>query len=168
MRATIATATLAALLAATSARANGQSREAAAPAPANLVFMEVAGPCIFGSLNYERVVANVVHLRAGVGWIPDIDPFGSDGGVIEQVFTVGSLFGTGRHDLEIAAGAVVGEPTNGGRWGVRATAVIGYRFQSAGTVFRIGATPLVRVRSWGADESAAFLPLFGLSFGQSW
>ena len=162
MRATMAALALATTLATAPARADE-------PPTANVVFVEVLGNCLLGSLNYERTIEQTVLVRVGAGVFPDVRISGSDGVVIEQVATVGTLVGSGRHSAELAIGATLGEPTNGGRWGAFATAVVGYRYRSdAGNVFRAGATPLVRLRSWGEGELSRFVPLFGLSFGQSW
>jgi hypothetical protein len=161
--AALAAATAAVLLASAPARAEE-------PLAANVVYLELGGPCVLGSLNYERAFHDLLRVRAGLGWIPNIDPF-ADGKphVIEQVVTAGTLMGGTKIMIEIALGFVVGEPTDGGRWGVYATGVLGLRYHGeSGTVFRAGATPVFELRDGSGGLSRLFTPMFGLSFGHSW
>lgn len=150
--------------------------EAKAP---NAVFIEGLGPAILYSLNYERVVGDVVAARIGLSYF---SAGASSGGtsVSTSVFMVPltvSWIGLydGPHGLDLGAGATMlifsGSGTSVGGVSAGASAVqplpvvfVGYRFHpvnGAGFHFRIGADMLIGV----GGPSVQVLPWGHLSLG---
>ncbi len=150
-----------------------------APADRHAVYVELIGNGLLYSLNYEYRFNEQWNARVGASLVPvdtrtppttpdefiayvdqDLDP------AVLMPLLINRLFGSGRHQLEIGAGALlVFAPENqtlesdfliGGRMLV--TGVVGYRYQhERGFLFRAGLTPAVTASSLGT--------LAGISFG---
>jgi len=135
----------------------------------NAVYIELGGPGMLYSVNYEYRIVRQFSLRAGFTiWkfpflIASVD-------MMAAPVMINLLLG-GRHaNLEIGIGLLAGRAAGewligGGSLGettfVVGTGTIGYRHQSidGGFVFRIGFTPVF--------SSDGLLPAFGLSMGHS-
>ena len=141
-------------------------------APRNALYVEMLGPAMLGSLNYERIAGDRVSLRVGLGGIPEIFEVST---TLSAPVLVNLFIGSGEHRLETGAGIVAvyvlphSEP---GAWervsepGFRRTELTGtlaYRWQPGagsifpGGVFRAGFTPVLR--------GETVYPRFGFSVG---
>ena len=134
--------------------------------------MELGGTCLIGSLSYERRLAHDWPLRVAVGAFPAYSILGSSTSVILwPAVTMGRLFGSGDYHFELALGVVAWAELGRGQPGLFATGTIGYRYQApgGGIVFRVGATPLIKVRDpEGSHISPTFKPWAGISVGTAW
>ena len=153
------------------AHASAQSATPAVPTTANnMVYGEFLGNALAYSVNYERLVAPTVSLRAGAMFVATGDPDGSTTATV-MPFMVNYLSGKGRHHFEAGAGALVvvgtwnprvGNLKSGTDTGVASTFTIGYRYQKpeGGLMARVAFTPAY-VPSFG------FWPWFGVAVGKS-
>jgi hypothetical protein len=147
------------------AQSRGMGRNPA-PAPAgedrdanNSFFVEGGGPGLLYSLNYERIVENVIGLRAGVSYQSFTASSGgsSASATFVTVPVIVSYLGvsSGNHSLELGGGGTMvfasGSASGGGLASSGSgliplgTAIIGYRRQplNGGFQFRIGLEALV-------------------------
>ncbi len=132
----------------------------------NVVYFELLGTCVFGSINYERRLGRAWPLRIGVGYLPETFLLSQ---TLMPTVTVGRLFGSGKHLLEVAAGSVLWVFLNGETPGVYATATVGYRYQPGSQLFfRIGAAPLVRVGNSSRSDLPPLAVVPGVSLGRAW
>jgi hypothetical protein len=132
----------------------------------NAVVVELFGPAVLGSVNYERLMLDHFTARAGIGATPGI--FGG-GATVSTPVTVSYLAGSGTHRLEVGGGVVMSyllAPSeleegqlraNEGFQRLHATGTLAYRWQQAGGFYRIGFTPVL--------DDDGIQPLFGLSVG---
>ena len=149
---------------------------AAAPgasAQQNALHVEVFGPAVLGSINYERIAWDRVSARVGIGAVPAIFESGTS---LNAPVMVNYFFGRGEHRVETGAGIVAvyvlphSRPDGGAdvaEAGFRSpelTGTLAYRWQPGlesrlrGGVYRIGFTPVMR-------RDGAGYPLFGISAG---
>ena len=121
----------------------------------NALHVELLGPGLLGSANYERVVANRFSARVGIGWLPGFD----SGDQLLAPVMANVLLGGGPHRLEAGGGMVVVYALNRGPaedlsdpgQGFRrpfAAGTLAYRLEPAtgefkGGILRLGVTPLV-------------------------
>jgi hypothetical protein len=131
--------------------------------------VEVFGPSILGSLNYERMIGTNFSARAGVGWIPGFDV----GARLHTPLMLNFIVGEGQHRLEAGAGAVVvyalnrgieeDESVHAGFRAPYATGTLAYRLEPAegstlhGGIYRVGLTPVY--------SDGTLYPAVGLSAG---
>lgn len=119
----------------------------------NSAFIEIGGPGILYSANYERFVLPRFGVRLGVSLFGLRERSTGDAlGVFTVPVTAQYLFFPGSHHLELGLGVVAGvlwSGLNGARptppFGlVAATATVGYRYQPprSGFLLRVAFTPL--------------------------
>ncbi len=144
------------------ARAAAQGPAGGADAPGeeppspNVIFTEVGGPGVFGSVGYERLVAPWLSLRGGVGgFVVSFSFFGreSTSAYVTFPLTVSALIGLGAPEVaaEVGVSAVPVVPANllgAGSIGIR------YRQAGDGMVLRVGYTPLFVIASEGGQGFA--------------
>jgi len=136
----------------------------------NACYVELGGPSILYSINYERLFLDRIAARIGYSYV------GGQPTLTTVPFSVSYLLGSKNHRLESGIGCMYatfsnfsadqsfwlagGEPILDGFGG---NVYIGYRYQpiTRGLVFRAGVAPSF---SWRLDY---FLPWFGLSLGYS-
>ena len=154
---------------------HGQEEPTSAFQYKNSVQLELAGPAIFYSLNYERILWNGNRFKtaaqAGISYYPpsvgmrDIwIPIG-----VNEIFSMGS------HHIEAGLGYMpVIEASRDENleprewfWSNLATARIGYRYQKPDghLILRAAFTPVLELESLSSGDS--FHPLGGLSVGYS-
>lgn len=125
----------------------------------NAIYVEIFGPGLLYSINYDRLITRHTSLRAGVSkWSFPAFFFLVNGSIDFTGFpvTLNYLAGEGNSRLELGAGIVpmlvsldgeeifFGESVRGRATAVLGTASVGYRYQpmDGGFVFRIGFTPV--------------------------
>jgi hypothetical protein len=134
----------------------------------NALVVDVFGPAVLGSINYERRISGGLMARAGVGGIPA----GLDAGAtLNAPLMVSYVAGQGVHRAEVGAGVVLvydlpyrGDSPEGlyaqrGFDRPELTGALAYRWHPHGNdgYYRLGFTPVLRDRG--------IAPLFGLSVG---
>jgi hypothetical protein len=137
----------------------------------NILYLEIAGPGGFGSLNFEKLFLNENLLKAGfrsgvsTGHILDyVNKFNPD---IILTFAINSYYGN-NHKLETGIGQTISNivhfDTSEGR-AIRKTnfssnLTLGYRYQQNddGILFRCSYTPIL-------ENNKKFRNWFGFSFG---
>lgn len=157
----------------------------------NTIYAEGLGAGLAYSLNYERMVAESVGVRAGFSYMS----FGASATVGDQTTSASATFMTfpitasyvgvrsGKHALELGGGATlmsasgtasgIGASSSGSGFGALGTAMVGYRIhpvEGAGFNFRVGAMALMgKGVSLSAGDPTAFgmIPWFYLSLGAS-
>lgn len=121
----------------------------------NALHIELLGPGLLGSANYERVVADRFSARVGIGWLPGFDI----GDRLLAPVMANVLLGGGPHRLEAGGGIVMVYALNRGieedlsvpaRGFQRpfAAGTLAYRLEPAtgefeGGIIRLGITPLL-------------------------
>jgi len=158
----------------------------------NSIYAEGLGAGLAYSLNYERLVADEVAVRAGFSYMS----FGASATSGGQTASASATFMTfpitasylgvrsGKHALELGGGTTlmsasgsasgIGASSSGSGFGALGTAMVGYRIHpldGAGFNFRVGAMALMGkgVSLSAANDPAAFgvIPWFYLSLGAS-
>ncbi len=152
---------------------NGQDETSTKFQYKNSVQLELAGPAIFYSLNYERILANgnrfKTAVQAGISYYPPSTgmrdiwiPIG-----VNEIYTMGS------HHIEAGLGYMpVIEASRDENleprywmWSNLLTARIGYRYQKpeGRLIIRAAFTPVLELESLSSGDS--FHPLGGASVG---
>jgi hypothetical protein len=158
----------------------------------NSVYAEGLGAGLVYSLNYERMVADTVGVRAGFSYMS----FGASVTSGNQTSSASATFMTfpitasylgvrsGKHALELGGGATllsasgtangVGVSSSGSGFGALGNAMVGYRIHpvdGAGFNFRVGAMALmgkgVGLSSTTDPTAFGMMPWFYLSLGAS-
>jgi hypothetical protein len=158
----------------------------------NSIYAEGLGAGLAYSLNYERMVADSVGVRAGFSYMS----FGASATSGGQTSSASATFMTfpitasylgvrsGKHALELGGGATmmsasgsasgIGASSSGSGFGALGTAMVGYRIhpvEGAGFNFRVGAMALMGkgVSLSASNDPTAFgmIPWFYLSLGAS-
>jgi hypothetical protein len=157
----------------------------------NSIYAEGLGAGLAYSLNYERMVADEVAVRAGFSYMS----FGASATSGGQTSSASATFMTfpitasylgvrsGKHALELGGGTTlmsasgsasgVGASSSGSGFGALGNAMVGYRIhpvEGAGFNFRIGAMALMgKGVSLSSTDPSAFgvIPWFYLSLGAS-
>jgi hypothetical protein len=133
---------------------NADAAEIEKPRAKNAVHLELGGPGILYSVNYERFVLPKLSIRAGIGMFGLRENTTGDSiGVLAVPVTAQYFLGKGAHHLELGLGIFTG-----GMWSdlnsyektetfglIGGTATVGYRYQrpGGGFLFRIAFTPLL-------------------------
>jgi hypothetical protein len=157
----------------------------------NSIYAEGLGAGLAYSLNYERLVADEVAVRAGFSYLS----FGASASSGGQTASASATFMTfpitasyigirsGKHALELGGGATImsasgtasgiGASSSGSGVGALGTAMVGYRIHpldGGGFNFRVGAMTLMGTGvSLSAGDPSKFgvIPWFYLSLGAS-
>ena len=137
----------------------------------NSLFVELAGPGLAYSINYERILgATNLSVRLGFGYIHvsgkvyGLLDVGADQDDLSVPLVVSYYFGTPSHKVQLGLGAVYRrreEDENGGASTyVLGTAVVGYRYlpEDGGINLGVAFTPML-----GPDKK--FTPWFGVTIG---
>jgi hypothetical protein len=124
-----------------------------APAQAHAFHVELLGPALLGSVNYEHLVGDHFSARVGVVYLPEFDT----GSRVLAPIMANVLVGTGMHRLEAGGGVVLTYATSRGaeeaptvsEHGFRkpyGAATVLYRLEPGGAlkggIYRVGITPL--------------------------
>lgn len=130
----------------------------------NAVYIELGGPAIIYSVNYERRISDF-NIRVGVGGAA----FDGAGYLIAPIGANYIGLGSMNHHAELGVTANVGfTGVNGGGevFFASFSPIAGYRFQErdGGFSFRAGIAPIVGVTNQGS-AAFGFLPLPYVSFG---
>ncbi|HEX2076357.1 MAG TPA: hypothetical protein VHG08_01575 [Longimicrobium sp.] len=138
----------------------------------NALHVEVLGPALLGSVNYERIFAGSFSARVGLGYMPEMLEYR---GRVQAPVLLNTFLGRGEHRVEAGAGVVViyarahsrpEEEQNFAPAGFEKpdlTGTLAWRWQPGGAsrlhrgVYRAGFTPLVR--------NGTLYPLVGVSAG---
>lgn len=142
-----------------------QAQEGEPPLPKNSLYLELGGNALAYSINYDRIVADAVSVRAGIGFFStDLDEGGSSS-IAGIPIMANYLLGKGNSRLELGAGILIvtgsfdvaGASESGA--GVAGTGTFAYRFQKpeGGVFFKAGFTPIL--------TGGSFIPWFGVSIG---
>lgn len=154
------------------------AEDARAPMAKNAVYLEGLGPGVFYSVNYERIIADVVAPRIGIGVLSVSASDGSTSASATQFsipITVSYVgLRQGAHGFEAGAGATLifatGNAVNAGTSSSAsgsaygATGFAGYRLHPVGGVgfqFRVG----LGIQALFAGDSALIFPWPYLSVG---
>lgn len=125
----------------------------------NALHLELLGPAVIYSLNYERWFVDDFSGRVGLSYFSLEATAGEDSAKASLLMVPLSVsylgIGTPNHMLELGAGAVIahasagveigGSESEGAATTVWGTAIVGYRYQpeDGGFMFRVGASPLI-------------------------
>jgi hypothetical protein len=168
--------------------ASASASTAAPPAPAaqepeskeertanNAAYVELLGPALLYSVNYERTFADVYALRIGLEYF-SLSATNTNGTSASATFLAVPLtfsylgIGSLKHIFEIGAGGALlyfggsvntlGNSTSGSAVGGLGTLIFGYRYMppKGGFMFRAGISPLI-------SSTGGFLPWPYASFG---
>jgi hypothetical protein len=138
----------------------------------NAVHVEVLGPAVLGSVNYERMFARSFSARVGLGYMPEIFEVR---GRVQAPLLLNTFLGSGEHRVEAGAGVVMiyalahsrpEEEQNFEPAGFEKpdlTGTLAWRWQPGETsplrrgIYRAGFTPVL--------HEGEVIPLVGLSAG---
>lgn len=138
----------------------------------NAIHVEVLGPAVLGSVNYERIFAGTFSARVGLGYMPEMLEYR---GRVQAPVLLNTFLGRGEHRVEAGAGVVMlyalrhsrpEEEQNFAEPGFLKpdlTGTLAWRWQPGETsplhrgIYRAGFTPVV--------HNGTVYPLVGLSAG---
>lgn len=128
----------------------------------NAVYVELGGPALIYSVDYERRFLPVLGARVGAGVVPLCMFHGCSALVMVPASAV-FLLGGGNHHVELGAGVSVALIRDDDARFV--VPQVGYRYEHplGGLIFRAMVTPLIRL-----TKPSDTLPWAGLSAGYSW
>ncbi len=114
----------------------------------NTIYLELGGNAALYSFNYDRLLANNISARAGIGIFSIEDDLGISVDITAVPVTVNYIVGKDRNNFELGLGIlyVSGNLDIGtvSSKGVLGTAVLGYRHQKpeGGIFYNAGITPI--------------------------
>ena len=140
-----------------------EKREETRTAP-NSVFLEVGGPGIVYSVNYDRMLSEMFSLRVGATYFQFHELYDDHAGYVFVPMVANLLLGSANHKFEGGLGVVPGWafPIKAGDFSgfqMNAVALAGYRYAptAGGLTFRAN-VEVIRLKS-------GFLPWAGVSVG---
>lgn len=125
-----------------------QNAHAQVYAKKNTIYLELGGNAALYSFNYDRLLANNISARAGIGIFSIEDDLGISVDITAVPVTVNYIVGKDRNNFELGLGILyvsgnldIGTVSSSG---VLGTAVLGYRHQKpeGGVFYKASVTPI--------------------------